>query len=358
MRFSICFFCAFLLFLPARVFAQAKDGEVLQHSVLLGSVLEVRDAVAVDFAALSAKPEATWILAQIHPGPFSGGGIAGSFYQDADSGKIVQVPGGRDMIRVNGTFHILTALTGKPQETDYAYQWDFPLPDSFRPTKNNPVESFEIFISGGTAIFPLPRDLQNSAQVLPIYSIPAEWQTFVSPAWQYYQVNAAIFEPQIIMENKAKLQQLLEQDNPFLAIAACRTLAQAHLLDQDFINGPLLRATQLRQAVFTFLLLGQTQSSTDEFVENKFLAILQQTIRGSDAENLTGIALGSLVGLRQLGHEGSVRAFRVLEAIEKKPIPGGAATESTRFIAGVIKVASLPLLRLSPIYQETDQPRK
>lgn len=359
MRYSLYILCALLFCLSGRVSAQNKDQSVLQTTSLLQATSEVRDVATLNFADLSGKTDATWIVAQIQPGPFSGSRVIKGFYQDADSGKFVQVSGGRDVIRVNGTFRVLAALMGKPEKRDYAYQWEFPHNVSSRPNKANSVKPFELFISGGIAVFPLPQDLHNSAQALPIYSVPAQWQEFVLPAWQYYQANSALFEQRNAMQNRDQLQQLLEHNNPLLAVAACRTLSQSRLLDQDFINGSLLQTTQLRQAVFTFVLLDQlSQRVSNRLSEDELLTAIQQTIGNADAEKLAGIALGALTALRNLDYDGSVRAFRVLEAIEKKPLRLGTSSESTRFIATVIQMASLPLLRLNLIHNGTAQPKR
>ncbi|MEO6908309.1 MAG: hypothetical protein ABI210_10510 [Abditibacteriaceae bacterium] len=337
--------CATLICLSLQSRAAVEATTAPQISNLLSYVTTVHDMAKLDFAAMTQKDDTLWIEAMIKPNKWSGAVKIGRSYLDADTGKVVKNPNGHDVIRVNGTFHILAVLTGKPEKVDYTYQWEFPFSWASRRNSPDPAAPFKVFIDGGSAIFPITNDLKDPKKVLPIYPIPAEWQEFVVPAWKYYQENSAIFQPPDAAKNQVKLRQLLEQDNPFIAIAACCTLANEHLLDKAFAEGPLKNATELRQAVFTFLFLGQSPVKAEDgkSIQGSVEAINQLIDESNSASKLRGVAVGALTGLRELDDSGSVRSFKVLDALDKKQDALHANADG--FVASVIKNAALPILR-------------
>ena len=147
----------------------------------------------------------------------------------------------------------------------------------------------------------------------PVYLIPAEWKDFPAPAVEYYRKYADLFQPKSVSEHRAALWRLLEAENPFIAIIACRVLAETGNLDQGFIEGPLARARGVRQGAFTFLYLEHLQTEAKDQAIQKFGEVIAQT---TEPDGFDGITVGARLALSRssMRHLG----MRLLQLLEQK----------------------------------------
>ncbi len=103
----------------------------------------------------------------------------------------------------------------------------------------------------------------GSTRFQPVYLISDQWLPFVAPALKKIQASADAlsFDVKPTLDRRNQLQALLLNGNPFVAVAAAHTLEQAHLLDAEFVRGPLAKAKGIEQSVFVYLALEQLPTS-------------------------------------------------------------------------------------------------
>jgi hypothetical protein len=122
--------------------------------------------------------------------------------------------------------------------------------------------------------------------------IRPEWQRFIRPGLVSYSENAARFQPRDAQRNRQALVALLRDDNPFLTVAALRTLANAGALDAKSIAELLLREDPFWQGVATCVLLNAEAPEKRGEVLREILKVVDQA---ENYSRVRGITSGLLV---------------------------------------------------------------
>jgi len=121
----------------------------------------------------------------------------------------------------------------------------------------------------------------------------------VAPAFKFYKANRKLFSHNKAAKNQARLEALLGDTNPFLAAAACRTLASAGVVDDAFVQTHLAKAETPRQAMLTYSLLVNLPGGK----ANGLMRSLQEYIQGAtNSAQLEGIATGAYNARRSWDH--------------------------------------------------------
>jgi len=240
----------------------------------------------------------TWVLARVQP--------------NVDSGKIEIVnekeeregkgDGDSRIVanrKVKGTILVLKQIIGSESTKTIEYEWQVPgykygsnfmmmAPSTSPEDTITHNIAYNPFTSGGTIVCQIPIESNKIAKIGFTFLIPDDWDYLVYPAVKYYKKFPRTFSPTDVAVNKSKLQKLLEDSNPIIAIMACETLANAHLLDKLFVDGPLKNTVDLRQAVFVYMFL--SSSSTEAIGKSG----IQDFIRNSEnLVELRNVALGA-----------------------------------------------------------------
>ena len=199
-----------------------------------------------------------------------------------------------------------------------------------------------------------------------------EWQQFIAPAFDYYRANSTLFQEQDARKNQVKLEALLNDANPFLVTAACRTLVRCGALDAETIQKVLLRSQTYLQAVITAVILidapgkppWTTSPTSEEQIKeledptlpeaflNNAASVAAVTYNSQDSSQLEGMALGIWVAATvPLADQRSHRP-RYLARVEKltdlltrmqdKLNRWGIKTESDRNLNSYLRAMRIP----------------
>ena len=334
----------------------------------------VHDAMTLHLEEVASNQ--SWAMAKVRPGTGSPSTREVGVYFD-QTGKLVKEPGARiyTLVKVFGVIQPLTTLSGTPQlPTDY--NWEYEQNMRISPLGRE-EERYPIFLGGpgGTALFRINETGEGKDKFLPAYLLDEEWVPFVQPALKYVQANKEVFDSDLVHEHREQLQQLLSDPNPFLAIAAARTLGEARELDAAFVQGPLAQAKGLEQSVFTFLLLQQLPRAKrldlgdDPVTPQKMTEAVGKAIAGEtpvenlgqfidsakDAETLKAVTIGltALLDSPQGGIFTEARVEGLLQRVLKRQKALKTNTEADAYLN-----ASPVLMRLRQPSPATPQVQK
>lgn len=119
-------------------------------------------------------------------------------------------------------------------------------------------------------------------------------------SYQPSSFSKALFDGTKVVANAKQLTALLDDANPFNAVAAARLLAPARGLDAPFISSTLSKSKDYTQAIFTYLTFKNAhpvrQAAIDEALERvidkaptsatlKWIALGITTAQGDDAQS-------------------------------------------------------------------------
>ncbi len=219
--------------------AQPSDAQVF--SELKRDERFIHDLNELDFGTDS--PGAAWVVARTSSRPSEG------YFSE-----------GRMMRVTQGKFHVLQTLSGPPQQ-DQDYKWEEPERGRFSgPSSTVNAELLALqngFSVSSTILVRLNEGELGKDKFGPTFVIPDEWAKFAAPAFDFWKTNRALLQVGLVGANRARLLTLTEDANPLIGERAASVLAQASLLDVNFVRAPLARAKGLRQAAFVSFVLSQ-----------------------------------------------------------------------------------------------------
>lgn len=245
-----------------------------------------------DFYSIFDNPERHWVVAVINPATGNNVLQVRSMYMDVETGKIVQQPNKQDFYAVKGDLHILGTLTKGPDKKDWTYNWQIPgrlIESVSRAKPKTTLQQYSPFVNGGTIVFPLDGNLKDPTQILPFYLVPDNWATFVLPAFKFQQSRKALFDETKVVANAKQLTALLDDTNPFNAIAAARVLAPQRGLDVPFITSTLSSSKNYTQAIFAYLTFKNAHPIRQVAIDSALSQVIDKT---ASSETLKWITLG------------------------------------------------------------------
>jgi len=212
------------------------------------------DVAVFNFRQIAAPQ--TWVVADVKPDPRGSYSTIPGAYIDGNTGKMISPPDARLVIVVRGSIAILSTLSGKVTPmTHYEWQARPVIEVSSRGRKEGGTYFFHDGL-GGTTIVRINEKAAADQKFSPAYLIPREWASFVAPALKTKALPTLRIRD-FDSAAYARLQAVLSDPNPFVAIEAARTLEQVQLLDADFVRGPLLKSRGFEQSAFACLVLRQ-----------------------------------------------------------------------------------------------------
>ena len=293
-------------------------------------IRSIEDMTKLSFAQILKEHDQLWVISQIRPSARSGHGFSVGSYIDGDTGKIVSSPNARDFTLIEGTWRILATLTGILKKETGDYHWEA-VEYSRNNTEDTAVCS-PFRENGGLIICRINEKLEGADRIKPVFLLPPGWEKFVVSAWKYYQANPELFWKELAPKNREKLQKLLTDKNPLLAILACRALGEAGLLDHASMRQPLSESRESEQAALMFLLWKHTpENARSAFVET----IIKMVQEAKTSEEIKGIALGALFTYEPF--DGLQFELQLMKALEKKQLSLGTRTETDRYIDAIVK---------------------
>lgn len=321
----------------------------------------VRDAAALRLDQIT--DDQSWVLAKVKPAPDSPlGREVGSHFDRA--GNLVQEPGVRQftLIIEHGSLSSTTILTGKPQiSLEYRLEYEERIGLRIR------GETYPIFRAGpgGTAVFRINEQAEGAARFSPAYLIADEWAPFVAPALKYVQANGPLFAVKDAEDNWEKLEQLLGDENPFIAIAAFRVLGEAQQIDTESVQKFVAQAAGLRQSVFVYLALKQSPrakrlalKSETPPTDEEFMEAVRKSLKGEsiadevskligaakDAETLKSLVMGIVAVIDNSPQNGIFTTERVkmlMRQVAERQAALNTRTEADLYLDQTLKVMGL-----------------
>ena len=248
---------------------------------LFGDARIVADVAGFDFSSIRSGAGRFWILVEVCPDAWSGS--QKPFRAEIHEGgmKILSRP----KRRVHGYLFVQAHLAGDTGRNILDYQWDY-SPNYFRPIpwRIEDDRDFSPYRHGaGSAIVHLDYELEYPDRIAETILIPPEWQGFVVPSLEFQRRDA------MEQVGPATLIDDVDDENPFTAVAAFRTLLQARGSGTEEAREALFEARGWMQAVFVTLLL---RYADDESRVELLDTIDQLTGRASSVEDLVPVALG------------------------------------------------------------------
>lgn len=242
----------------------------------------VQDLCALDLSLVS--PRENWVVAEISATPLYST-LTGAYY-DGDKRKMVVPPQSHLVLVVSGTVRVLVPLSGATASR-LPYKWE----ESPFGRKN---ESSLLFRASGTAVMRVNREKSGAEQFGPAYLIPSAWNSLVKPAFERVQAKRDLWTKETALAHRVQLESELLDTNPFVAIAAARTLGQAKFLDEHFIENQLTKAMGWKGSAFTFLVLQQLPSQLSLDLPNAPLTA--DVIRKAENKALADEPLAEAIG--------------------------------------------------------------
>lgn len=253
----------------------------------------IANLASFDFAQIHDEPGYAWVVARFEPSSTYKFKEAYSSI-DPVTEKRLTTPVWGEVSQQEGVLHILAALADHPTKSEWHYELNLPLGNGIEERPNpHPVSNYSPLLNGNTGIFRLNLNTpEDPTQYPPVSLIPLEWQQYVRPAFHFYQAHAALFDAKTAGRHEKQLIGLLSNSNPFVAISACRALAQGGLLSHKIAGGSIVHSPTKTQAVFWVLMLTyQTEDSAKNPAMGEIAARIDAARTGAD---LRGIVWGTL----------------------------------------------------------------
>lgn len=264
---------------------------------IFGITREVREVPRLDFEVISNSK--TWAVVEFVP-RVPGSKVTIQEMRRDSNQKLVPV-GPPEGPLATGKLRIIDYLTAHPKPLINSYKWTVPSEAQFfkgpRDLEREDRFAYSVFIDGGTAICKIDPQQSGEARFTPALPIPSAWQGAAVPAYQFHTANKSLFAATSINQaDQARFKSLMNNKNPFIAVAACRRLNEAGKLDAKFVAGSLARARGLRQSVFTYLLtrgtLKQSPGYSVHFTRTDLAPQAAQIARFQNVSGLRNLAVG------------------------------------------------------------------
>lgn len=284
-------------------------------------VKAILDMAALDFGRIIPDAVSPWVVAQVTPDVLSGGLSPAEDFKSADAGKPVPVPNDASPVwtMIKGEIKIDEVLSGTLGKKPSSYIWASPSLIADSNFYRDPDWPF--MGSSGMVICPVNDGELGSRRFSPAYLMPPEWESFVKPAVAFYRSNAALLRPPPVQgqalphERQQKVERLLTDKNPFIAVAAWRLLIVSGGLDAAIARQELAQSRGMTQALFTYLLLTRlTAAEHAPYTQ----ALLDMVNAAHTSSQLLGISIGVFASVQSETASVSEALDPLLQALDSK----------------------------------------
>ena len=328
----------------------------------------VSDTGSLDIVAISAQSDQTWIVAEIIPdakdGRFEG------VRRDAATGIYTQIPGQLIAQVHEGTIKFVEPIVGIPAQQTWSYEWQLPagIYQQYLVSDSGTADPYLAFYGNNMIVCRINNSLPTTAVNLfgskfyPLYLIPAQWKAYIIPALSYFRDNSEMFQSRNAAKNTDRLWKLTADVNPIIAIQALRVLFQGSQMNGLRLSKLLTGATGLKQAIFTFEVMGlkpqqplplpyQTISSfaIQQVVIDTINEITQKAGSSTELEGLAwGIWAAEAAPTTRRGKDNTAKIARVelleslLAGIQKKQNILHTHTEEDARLNTWLRAANIP----------------
>lgn len=233
---TMCFAIGFLTANMSLNVCRADDAKVVdgyyKQYLKRQSIL---DMWAFNFAAIIAlRKEAAdasleWVVAENKPGmltPGDAGQVPSSFYF------------------IEGMLEVKNGIDREAAEAVIPYKMKVQRFSSNRDRRIDALRSSNIEIC---AVDPTK---DGNERIRLIFLLPPGWEKYVKPGWEYYAADSALFDPSEARRNLSRLQGLIQNKNPFIAVGAFRTLLYGQAVDTQWVRKTIHSTKGVQREVF------------------------------------------------------------------------------------------------------------
>jgi len=328
----------------------------------------VSDIGSLDISMISAHTGQTWIVAKVTPnikdGQFTGVG------RNPATGIYTQIPGQLVTQVWKGTIKTVAPIVGRAAEQVWNYEWHLPagIYQQYLVRNSGTADPYLAFYGNNAIVCRIIGGASTtSADTLyskfyPIYLVPSQWEAYVVPALSYLHDNAGVFQSKNAANDEDRLWKLTEDANPIVATQALHVLYQGTSVDGSRLYKLLTGTTGLKQAVFTFMVLGlKPQQSALLLESNRPSFAVQQAVSDTitkitqgakNSTELEGIAWGiwaaAAAPTTRRGKDGTAKLRRIefletfLEGIQKKQNTFHSHTRGDLRLNTWLRAANIP----------------
>ena len=290
-------------------------------SALLSSRRIVFDVWSLPWARI-VRDDRPWVVLEWVPDAQRSRVVAGEGYVD-ENGNVVR-DGHQARVITVAECHVRAVLTRPPAKgMNWSCRWVKPgsggeVGSSLGPDRPGLRTGFRY---GGRGFYIVRIDdaASGEEQFAEVYALPPGWEGSAKSAAEAMTPDPDQLDPAGAAEHLVRLLGWAAGDNPLLAAAAWRTLAEARQLDAAVVGGTLESARGFRQAAVARALLhcaGRTGAGG-----GAPLAALERVVRAArDAEAVLGVAAAadSVRSERSTGAAANA-AERIIRLIAARP---------------------------------------
>jgi hypothetical protein len=259
----------------------------------------VRDVARLDLGVVAGERGLPWILARLSDVQGRQEQVGWLIGQDGVGRSAPDTATTRYFLE--GRIETLEVLTIPPEHPLIGYQEPMRrshevFDGEHRGGRYSPFLSAD----GGIVICRVNDLYPELSRFLPAFMIPPGWRRFVIPAYDHRLDNAPLLKTADAPKNRTELVKLLDDENPLIAVAACRTLTVGGAMDAATVHRMMQTTDRLRQAVFTCIVL----SAGEEGARPDRIADLGKEVDAAATADgfprVRGIALGTLAAVIEI----------------------------------------------------------
>lgn len=300
----------------------------------------VHDVASLQFHDVTAAGGPPWVVANVSPGPNSGGSVSPAAVP-LDLAARIQVPKDAGaVILKTGSWKGVATFPQVGQTQGGSYAWWEPLQ---RKRTLTPEDYYSPFAEGGTILFQPVAGARGIAQFGDVHLLFEGWGPSVGPAFDFVQAHPALFAGvEMTPAEAAQLTQVISGKTPLLALFAFRQLLQAAQIRASLAGHLLDSSSPHLAAALTYLLL--TIPSLDE--QNHPLAEqIPVAIKAApDVAALRPVGLGAYaVGLFASRDRAALTcAKEVLTALRERSRALGTDAENDAYLGLIFERMGVP----------------
>lgn len=271
----------------------------------------ILDVMALPFEKILSSRGHVWVVARMVPAYPGGRGVIPGAYIKAETGEVVVPPGSRFVVKDEGTYQILRALTGKQLETEGRYGWE--RQEGNRRSSIEPL--YSPFRSGGVVVCRVQEEREGEARFAQVHLIPDGWEAFVAAAVEFCREDTQVFDPQVGTQSLARLRQIARHDNPVLAGRACEMLALTGQMSGDEMYQLISSSSGHTQALLLCSILQTAPAASRGYL----LEHVRHTVEQANTlANLKGIALGAFASVGRHAPRPGSPELLILDMVRRK----------------------------------------
>ena len=216
---------------------------------LLHEVRATHDVSSLPLHAVGREGGATWLLIRVTPSASSGLATM-TDYEDKTGGLRHGL-----VVVVDGAWEVLSGVNARTEIKGGGYHWETPIDrlDGRRPRTADMYYS-PFARHGGMLLCRHNPGAKGAAVLEPMFLMPPPWEKAVLPAYAFCKKAPQVLDPKAPLKRDTVVE-LLNGDNPLLAVMAFRRLLESNALAPEVAEAVLRSARAHKRAVVTYMVL-------------------------------------------------------------------------------------------------------